>query len=86
MKEIDMKMIQGNIESDEFCKIIIDTLKSGPKSPSSLKGISKKKYTEYLMERYNTGADVSDSEYYYRLRRLISEDIVVKAGGAYMIR
>lgn len=80
-----MRMFQGDVEKDAFCRIIIDTLKSGSKIPAHLKRISMRRYKEWWIEKYsiNPTIEISEGEYYYRLRRLVREKMVTKSGGCY---
>ena len=81
-----MICFEGDVEKDELCGIIIEALKAGRMRSRELRSICKKRYAEFLMGRkYGLGFDVSDSEIYYRIRRLLRDRLIRRDQGEYSI-
>ncbi len=77
-----MSCFKSDVEKDKLCGIIIEALKSGPKSNKELFLISKDKYAEFL-KRYSLGVIVSDSEIRYRIRRLLKDGLISRHHAIY---
>jgi len=74
-----MRYFKGSISSDELCGIIIEALKSGPKSSRELFSICKERYAEFWQQKYSIKkAIVSDGEIRYRLTRLLKEGLIIR--------
>lgn len=81
-----MRCFAGDVEKDELCGIIVEALKSGPMRSRELRSICKKRYAAFLARRkYGLGFDVSDSEIYYRIRRLLRDRLIRRDHAEYSI-
>ena len=75
-----MRCFKGDVGNDRLCTIIIDALKSGPKSSKELLLICKEKYAGFWEQRHGLKkVIVSDSEVRYRVRRLLKEGLITKS-------
>lgn len=81
-----MRCFEGDVEKDELCGIIMEALKAGRMRSRELRSICKERYAAFLVGRkYGLGFDVSDSEIYYRIRRLIKDGLIRRDHGEYSI-
>ena len=81
-----MRCFKGDVAKEELCRIIIEALKANPMRSKELRSICKRRYAAFLVGRkYGSRFDVSDSEIYYRIRRLIKEGLIRRDHGEYSI-
>lgn len=81
-----MSCFKGDVKKDELCGIVIQALQSGPKSSKELFLICKERYAEFWKKRkYSLGVIVSNSEIYYRIRRLVKDGLIEKREGEYRL-
>jgi len=74
-----MRYFKQDIGSDELCLVILDALKSGPKSSRELLSICKEKYSKFWEEKHGfKKAIVSYGEIHYRVRRLLKDGLIAR--------